>query len=147
MKPALSPRLRRALRTFWAAAALTVVVGSLLPAESVPVRLAARLPVSDKALHFCAYAVLAFLPVIHERIRTAAAIAVCLTAAGVAVEFGQAFLGSRFFETADMAANGGGVLFGVLVGLPHRALAARTLSTVSRASSGSPPRSRRRVEG
>lgn len=78
------------------------------------------LPVSDKVLHFCAYAVLAFLPVLHERLRTAVGIAACLTLVGVAVEFGQSLGGSRLFETADMAANGGGVLFGLLAGLPHR---------------------------
>lgn len=75
---------------------------------------------SDKLLHFSAYAVLAFLPVLYERMRTALAVAACLAVVGVLLEFGQSYTTSRFFEVRDLAANGGGVLFGFLVGLPRR---------------------------
>lgn len=102
------------------AAFLAVVAGSLLPSDSAPLRLLDRLPLSDKMLHFGAYAVLAFLPVLYERLRTAMAVAACLAVAGVLVEFGQAYTGSRIFEVRDMAANGFGVAFGLLIGLPRR---------------------------
>lgn len=98
-----------------------MVAGSLLPSSSMPVQMVSRLPLDDKALHFCAYAVLAFLPVLYERLGTALAIAAGLAAIGVAVELGQSYTASRFFELQDIAANGIGVLFGLMAGLPHRA--------------------------
>ncbi len=104
----------------WLAAFLAVIVGSLLPSQSAPIRLLARLPVSDKVLHFSAYALLAFLPVLYERMRTAMAVAAGLAAIGVLLELGQAYLGERFFEPADIAANGCGVIFGILIALPGR---------------------------
>jgi VanZ family protein len=112
---------RAAFRIFWAAGVLIVIAGSMLPSDSMPVQAISRLPMSDKALHFCAYAVLAFLPVLYERLRTALVVAVCLAAIGVLVEIGQSYTASRFFETKDIAANGIGVLFGLMAGLPYRA--------------------------
>lgn len=126
MHSAVISRHRTAFRILWLAAVLGVVVSSLLPASSAPVRMLERLPLSDKALHFCAYALLAFLPVLYERLRTALVIAACLTVMGVLVEFGQAASSSRLFEIRDMAANGCGVVFGLLAGLPRRGPRAAT---------------------
>lgn len=102
------------------AAFFAVVVGSLLPSTSAAVRLLERFPGNDKVLHFCAYALLAFLPVLYERLRTAVVVAAFLVLAGALVEFAQALTGSRMFELRDMAANGSGVVFGLLIGLPRR---------------------------
>lgn len=101
-------------------AVLSVIIGCLLPSDSPPLQLLGKLRVSDKLLHFGAYAVLAFLPVLYERLRTALAIAACLVILGVLVEFGQSYTATRFFEVKDIVADGGGVLFGLLVGLPRR---------------------------
>lgn len=99
---------------------LAVVIACLLPADSPPLQLLGTLRLSDKVLHFGAYAVLAFLPVLYERLRTALAIAACLVLLGVLVEFGQSYTATRLFEVKDIIADGGGVLFGLLAGLPRR---------------------------
>ena len=61
------------LRWLWAAAFLAVIAGSLLPADSLPIRALSHFGVGDKLQHFAAYAVLAFLPALHERWRVWAA--------------------------------------------------------------------------
>jgi VanZ family protein len=121
----------------------------MLPSDSMPVQVVSRLPVSDKALHFFAYAVLAFLPVLYERLRTALVVAVCLAVIGVLVEVGQSYTGSRSFEMKDIAANGIGVLFGLMAGLPYRAGRRKVTlrSAAYKEKPGSLERSRRRAEG
>jgi VanZ family protein len=114
------PRERRRLRILWLAAVIAVVVGSLLPGSSYPMQALGELHVSDKILHFAAYTVLAFLPALHERrpALTAALLgAVCL---GVLLEFLQRLSPGRNFELADMAADAGGVLCGLVLALPLR---------------------------
>ncbi|HYL93858.1 MAG TPA: VanZ family protein [Alphaproteobacteria bacterium] len=97
-----------------------VVVGSLLPANSLPMRVLGRLHINDKLEHFGAYAVLAFLPAIHERRGFIIATALGAVALGVALEFGQLFLGWRTFEIGDMIADAVGVSFGLSVAMPVR---------------------------
>ena len=105
-------------RSLWLLAIFVVVLGSLLPASSLPMRELDRLHLNDKFEHFAAYTVLAFLPALHERwlfIVLAAAGAVLL---GIGLEYAQLFLGWRHFEIGDMIADACGVCFGLLVGIP-----------------------------
>jgi len=108
------------LRVLWICACLTVIVGSLLPSSSSPMRAWSALHIADKLQHFTAYAVLAFLPTLHERRPTFVGIALGIIAMGVCLEFGQRLSEGRFFEIGDMAANTGGVLTGLILGLPSR---------------------------
>lgn len=111
---------RRLLRIAWFLALLAVIAGELLPGASLPVRLLTQLHIGDKIQHFGAYAVLAFLPTLHERRGLLAIVALGLVALGISLEFGQMLSGSRFLEIGDMAANAVGVCFGVAFGLPLR---------------------------
>jgi VanZ family protein len=113
-------RHRRWLRILWLAAMAVVIVGSLLPASSPAIRALDQLQVSDKLLHFAAYAVLAFLPALHERwpVLTAALASAILL--GVLLEFAQRLSPGRNFETADMVADACGVLCGLILALPWR---------------------------
>lgn len=79
-----------------------------------------ELHISDKLEHFGAYAVLAFLPAIHERKRFFITAALGAAALGVALEFGQLLSGWRDFEIGDMIADGVGVCFGLAAGIPLR---------------------------
>jgi VanZ family protein len=96
-----------------------VVAGSLLPERSLPIRVLAHLEISDKIEHFLSYALLAFLPVLHERPRAVAAIAVGLIGLGVLLEFAQCLV-SRDFELGDMSADAVGVFLGMAAGWPLR---------------------------
>jgi VanZ family protein len=78
------------------------------------------LHINDKFEHLAAYAVLAFLPAIHERRPFVAYTAVGLAALGVALEFGQLATGWRDFEVGDMIADALGVCAGVAVGIAVR---------------------------
>ncbi len=98
---------------------MLVVVGSLLPDNSRVIRVLARLDISDKFQHFAAYAVLAFLPVVHERAGVVKSIAFALIGLGVVLEFGQS-LATRHFEIADMLADTVGVFVGLAAGWPLR---------------------------
>jgi VanZ family protein len=113
---------RRVLRTTWLIAIFIVVVGSLLPGDSVPITALNRLNINDKIEHFGAYALLAFLPTIHERWRFIIAAAIGAVVLGIVLEFGQLYLGWRDFEVGDMVADALGVGFGLLVGVPIRSI-------------------------
>ena len=115
-----SAQAKRLLRTLWLAAIVIVVVGSLLPAYSAPMRALAELHLSDKLEHVGAYAVLAFLPAIHERRRFIIAAAIGTVLLGIGLEFGQLFTGWRDFEIGDMLADAVGVCFGVAAAIPVR---------------------------
>ena len=115
-----STTTRRWLRFLWLAALLTVMVGSLLPASSLPMRALAHFGISDKLLHFGAYAVLAFLPALHERRLELVAAILAVIAMGALLEFAQLYSPGRSFEIADMVANAAGALCGLVLGLPLR---------------------------
>src|ERR1044071_4856585 len=53
---------RRYLRILWVIAVLVVIISSLLPSGSFPMRALGKLGIGDKLLHATAYAVLGFLP-------------------------------------------------------------------------------------
>ena len=71
-------------------------------------------------LHFAAYAVLAFLPALHERWPALTAALLGAIALGVLLEFLQRLSPGRNFEVADMVADAGGVLCGLILALPLR---------------------------
>jgi len=118
MRPNDQPR--KWLRTLWFLALGGVVVSSLLPDYSPFIQELSRLNLSDKLEHFLAYAVLAFLPTLHERRRTLLALGLVVVALGVLLEFGQNLSVGRYFELGDMAANTFGVCTGFVLGLPLR---------------------------
>jgi VanZ family protein len=111
---------RSVLRWLWAAAIATVIVGSLLPADSAPMRELDRLEVSDVLEHSLAYAVVALLPALHERRKFAFAAAVFAAALGIALEFGQLFSTGRTFEIADIVVDFAGILTGLATGMLFR---------------------------
>jgi VanZ family protein len=120
--------LRLLLRLIWAALLVLVVIGSLLPAASAPMRMIAALHVNDKVQHIVAYLSLAFLPALHERRRRLAYTAVGLVALGVLLEFGQLWSPGRSFEIGDMLADAAGVIAGASLGLWARPPAASRLA-------------------
>jgi VanZ family protein len=79
-----------------------------------------RLGIGDKLLHGTAYAILGFLPSLHERRPTLAATLLGAILLGVLLEFAQRLSPGRTFEIADMAANTCGALCGMLLALPFR---------------------------
>jgi VanZ family protein len=119
------PRQRRWLRILWFAAVMAVIVGSLLPGSSLPIQTLGQLHVNDKVLHFAAYAVLAFLPSLHERWPAVTATLLGAIALGVVLEFLQKLSPGRNFEVADMVADTCGVLCGLILALPLRSPKAR----------------------
>jgi VanZ family protein len=113
---------KRILRVIWFVAIVVVIVGSLLPGNSAPMRLLDRLHIPDKVEHFLAYAVLTFLPTIHERRRFIITAALGAVALGIGLEYAQLYSGWRDFEIGDMVADGVGVLAGAAAGIPMRSI-------------------------
>jgi len=101
---------------------VTVIVGSLLPADSSAIEMLGELHVNDKVEHAGAYAVLALLPLLHERLRSAAILVALVAALGVALEFGQLYAPGRSFDTHDMMADFAGIVVGSPIGLYLRRL-------------------------
>jgi VanZ family protein len=116
-----SEQRKRLLRILWGLAILTVIVGSLLPGDSTPIQMLDHLKVSDKIQHFGAYALLAFLPAIHERRKFVVRAALFAIALGIGLEFGQLDSPGRDFEVGDMVADALGVCLGLMAGIPLRA--------------------------
>jgi VanZ family protein len=116
------PEAKKLIRILWLTAILVVIVGSLLPGNSAPMRLLDRLHISDKFEHFLAYAVLTFLPTIHERRQLVIAAAIGALALGVGLEYAQLYSGWRDFEFRDMLADAVGVCTGAAAGIPMRSV-------------------------
>jgi VanZ family protein len=108
------------LRLLWSAGVLLVVIGSLLPADSSPIKAVDLLGINDKFEHFLAYSVLAFLPAVHERRNFVILSALGTVALGIGLEFGQFYSSGRSFEIADMVADALGVSLGLIIGVPAR---------------------------
>ena len=84
-----------------------------------------RLHIWDKLQHFGAYLALSFLPVIGFRDRRRGLMAgLSMFLLGVLMEAGQHYSPGRAVELGDVIANGAGVSFGTLLGLPIRTLIA-----------------------
>jgi VanZ family protein len=123
----LNEPIRRWLRIVWVLAIIVDIVGSLLPADSLPMRTLDKLDLSDKLEHIAMYAAIAVLPAIHERRLFVIAASVGAIALGVALEFAQLFTGWRDFEYGDMVASGLGVGIGVTGGIFARAMLRRLM--------------------
>lgn len=104
---------QRLLRIGWLLMLGCVVVGSLLPSTSAPIRALDELKVDDKALHLLAYLMLALLPALHETRRTSTLLTVNVAFLGVLLECGQRHIIGRSFDLWDMAANTAGLLGGL----------------------------------
>jgi VanZ family protein len=122
-----SAEQRTVLRLAWLAAISVVIVGSLLPGNSFPLRLMTRLHLSDKVQHLTAYAVLAFIPALHEKRSRVVVAAISVVALGVVLEFAQSFSVERMFEVADMLADTLGVVSGLTIALLFRSASASDL--------------------
>lgn len=110
---------KKALRAAWLLAIIAVIVGSLLPADSAPIRTLDQLPFSDKFDHMGMYAVLALLPALHEESKTVWGMAIGAVGLGIALEFVQLYVG-RDFEIGDMIADAVGAAAGLAIGFALR---------------------------
>ena len=106
------------LRGLWILAMFFVLIGSLLPSDTEPIQLLNSLGINDKILHFLAYAVIAFIPAIHEKAAISLWAGVAAVALGIGLEYAQVYAPGRNFDQGDMAANALGVAFGLLIGMP-----------------------------
>jgi VanZ family protein len=103
------PRYRSAWLSLAWLLVILITIGSLVP--GVP---QVATGVSDKFMHFAAYAGLAFLFMGALGRRRWAAVAIGLLALGGAIELAQAFLTeTRAGEWLDMAANTAGIAAGI----------------------------------
>jgi VanZ family protein len=111
------------LKPLWYLSIAAVVTGSLLSPNSTPIRILAATHLSDKLLHFAAYALLAFLPAagLAPR-RRAVAAALSMVVLGLLLEFAQRLSPGRATELGDEVANTAGVLAGIVLAQPFRRL-------------------------
>jgi VanZ family protein len=117
----------RVLRLVWGGCVLAVIIGSLLPGNSIPIQALERLHINDKVQHALAYAVLALLPVLHEQRRNSVALLLLIAVAmGILLEFGQLYSPGRSFDTHDMLADVAGIIIGATTGLLLRSLMVRS---------------------
>ena len=116
----LPPKTQIALRFLWVLVISIVIVGSLLPNTSTPMRALDSLHLSDTVEHFGAYAFLTFLPALHERRHFIVLAALGIMLLGVSLEFAQLFADGRSWQFSDIAADAAGVCVGLLTGIPMR---------------------------
>jgi VanZ family protein len=113
------------MRILWLLWLATVLVGTLLPANSAPLHELGRLALSDKLEHFIAYFGLAApLPFLGEwRAGRMALWCACLVAFGFALEVAQMFAPGRSPDFWDGVADSIGVVCGAVLGLTARGIA------------------------
>src|SRR5215471_21055403 len=108
----------RFLRTLWLSAIVIVVVGSLLPANSAPMRsLNSRSATSWSTSELMPFWRFCQPFTSSDGSSSPRRLGQLL---GVGLEFGQLFTGWRDFEVGDMIADAVGVCFGVAAGIPIR---------------------------
>lgn len=105
----------------WALLVGAVVIGSLVSGTSPLMVELGTFHISDKVMHYGAYLALSLLPVvgIADR-RKAITTGLTMFLLGLALEGLQHFSPHRTVDIRDVAANGLGVITGVLAGLPMR---------------------------
>ena len=105
------------LMVFWGFYLAGVIIGSLLPGDSVPEVFAEN----DKLTHFTSYLFLGWIPSISlSRLKHALPLGLITIPLGLVLEMGQAFVPQRSPEFGDFLANTAGVLIGVGLGLAIR---------------------------
>lgn len=114
------------MRAVWVAALVAVIVGELLPGTSAPMRWINSTGISDKALHYGAYIVLAGIPVFNFARPAGVISALSMILFGVALEFAQKVVPGRGFQMADILANTLGVLTGIAAGWAGRRFTTET---------------------
>src|ERR1035437_8378051 len=116
---------RHLILGLWAVLVCCVIIGFLLPAASPVMVGIGRLHVNDKVIRFGAYLALSLLPVIGFRDRRRGLMAgLSMWILGILMEAGQQFSPGRAVELGDVVANGAGVSWGGLLGLPVRGMVA-----------------------
>jgi VanZ family protein len=105
----------------WAVLLLVIATGELLPGNSAPIMLLSEFELSDKIIHFSAYAVLALVPAFGLRFQMAALCVIATELVGVALELAQTLVNGRSCDIYDLAANTGGVLAGIGLAMILRA--------------------------
>src|SRR5258708_19110060 len=119
---AFDVRRRGQVRWVWLVALLVVITGSLLPADSTPMKALDLLGISDKVEHFSAYFGLALLALIgFERRGRALAIAASMVLLGGVLELLQHFSPGRTPDIYDAWANAAGAVMGMIAGAVVRA--------------------------
>lgn len=98
----------------WLVTVACVVVGSLLPSTSPPIRVLDELKLNDKMLHFAAYLMLMLLPALHETRLVTGLLALAVASLGLVLEYGQGHVIGRSFELGDLVANTAGVVCGLV---------------------------------
>jgi VanZ family protein len=74
--------------------------------------------VNDKLLHFLAYVVLGFLPMLWAQSwRPAIATLLAMAILGFALECGQTLVPGRSFDLLDLAGDVAGIVCGALIGM------------------------------
>ncbi len=104
------------LRSLWACCTVVAMVGFLLPLPAVLVSALARVPFSDKMLHFGVYYLLTVIPALHESKANIRLVMTKLVALSIVLELVQLFSGVRSFECLDIVAGCLGVLSGYVAG-------------------------------
>lgn len=108
--------ITQVLRFIWVSVIFAIIIGSLLPGTSTPMKMLESFHLSDKVQHFLAYTVLAFLPSIHEKRRFTLWAASGAILLGVALEYGQLLVSSRSSDVIDIVMDTGGVMVGLVLG-------------------------------
>jgi len=116
-EPELWPK---AIVLLWAGALLCTGAGELLPGDSAPIIALASTNVSDKLMHFGAYAIIAFVPAFGFRLRNAIRYIISTELAGIGLEIAQRFIPDRSSDLYDVLANTIGVLAGTALALAIR---------------------------
>jgi VanZ family protein len=104
----------------WIGLLVLVIIGELVPGDSAPMILLSRTYVSDKLVHFTAYTVLALVPALGLRLRSAIPCLITTQLVGISLELAQILVPYRSWDFYDIAANTAGVLAGAILGVGVR---------------------------
>jgi VanZ family protein len=104
------------MRRLWLVLVVAVILGSLLPGGSVPLRALSLLHMNDKVQHFLAYAVLACLPAWMASRPSLPRCGLYLLALGLLLEIFQSFVPGRSCDLLDGLSDTAGIVIGGLFG-------------------------------
>jgi VanZ family protein len=104
------------MRRLWLVLVLAVILGSLLPGGSAPLRALSLLHINDKAQHFLAYALLACLPAWMASRPSLLRTGLFLLAIGLLLEILQSLVPGRACDLSDGLSDAAGIVVGGLFG-------------------------------